>query len=272
MLLFESYGQFNNAKEICQYIIDNINTSIINKEQIIDISQFNTFVKKVSIIYNDTTYIDNQYNYVNRQLIRIKANYPSNYTNKIYKRIIQYMIHEFTHGYEDWNRLRNKEKPLIKLMTLEYNNAIKQIKYGKTKDLKLLAETIYLLNDQEQNAYLSQLNIDLENIVNELNINITNYKYKTKMIIDKLFNSDNIWHDYKNIGIFLDTINNLSDDDERKQELINLYNSEILKNFGDYNSYIQKFNNRIKQLLVKHKRFMKKITQLISKNLVTIIQ
>ena len=82
-----------------------------------------------------------------------------------------------------------------------------------------LSRCNYFLNDQERNAYLSQLETDIESLFKNEHITIENFKYTE--FKDKLKNTS-IWKEYFKLSIFILKLKNSKFSNEQKKYVENI--------------------------------------------------
>ena len=117
-----------------------------------------------------------------------------------------------------------------------------------------LSRCNYFLNSQERNAYLSQLESDIEKIFKDEHIKIEDFDY-TKFK-NKLKETD-IWKEYFKLSVFILKLKNSKWNNEQKQyvEFVwdHLYNEK------------KSFNQIVKELYNNWEKFEKKFEQLVPK-------
>lgn len=117
-----------------------------------------------------------------------------------------------------------------------------------------LSRCNYFLNSQERNAYLSQLESDIENIFKNEHITIEDFNY-TKFK-DKLKNSF-MWKEYFKLSVFILKLKNSKWNNEQKKYVENLW-AQL------YNEK-KTFSQIIKELYSNWEKFEKKFEQLVPK-------
>ena len=115
-----------------------------------------------------------------------------------------------------------------------------------------LSRCNYFLNDHERNAYLSQLEYDIEKIFKDAHITIEDFNYTE--FKDKLKSTD-IWDEYFDLSIFIFTLQDSNLENRIKKHIegiwSDLYNEQ--KSFSSikkelYNNWI-KFEKKFEQLV-----------------------
>ena len=117
-----------------------------------------------------------------------------------------------------------------------------------------LSRCNYFLNSQERNAYLSQLESDIEKIFKDAHIKIEDFDY-TKFK-NKLKETD-IWKEYFKLSVFILKLKNSKWNNEQKQYIENLW----VQLYSEKKS----FNQIVKELYNNWEKFEKKFEQLVPK-------
>ena len=236
--IIENYGKFDNAGLVVKHIIDELQNNF--ESQKINCQDDNVYFKYIDIQINNqqndiATYIKYKDNTVFIELFCKSLNdFKFNIDS-----YVKTIIHELLHGYEDYND--------------KYKNSFNNI--NSRNDIKMwLSRCNYFLNSQERNAYLSQLESDIENIFKNEHITIEDFNY-TKFK-NKLKETD-IWKEYFKLSVFILKLKNSKWNNEQKQyvEFVwdNLYSEK------------KSFNQIVKELYSNWEKFEKKFEQLVPK-------
>ena len=124
-----------------------------------------------------------------------------------------------------------------------------------------LSRCNYFLNDQERNAYLSQLETDIESLFKNDHINIEDFNYtefKNKL------KSTSIWKEYFKLSIFILKLKNSKFSNEQKEYVENTWSQLYNEN--------KTFNQIIKELYANWEKFEKKFEQLVPKIICSYIE
>lgn len=250
--IIENYGKFDNAGLVIKHIIDELQNNF--ESQKINCQDDNVYFKYIDIQINNqqngiATYIKYQDNTVVIELFCKSLNdFKFNIDS-----YVKTIIHELLHGYEDYNRIKNTGQGIFAYYNDKYKNSFNNI--NSRNDIKMwLSRCNYFLNSQERNAYLSQLESDIENIFKNEHITIEDFNY-TKFK-NKLKETD-IWKEYFKLSVFILKLKNSKWNNEQKQyvEFVwdNLYSekktfSQIIKEL--YNNW-EKFEKKFEQLVPK---------------------
>ena len=250
--IIENYGKFDNAGLVVKHIIDELQNNF--ESQKINCQDDNVYFKYIDIQINNqqngiATYIKYQDNTVFIELFCKSLNdFKFNIDS-----YVKTIIHELLHGYEDYNRIKNTGQGIFAYYNDKYKNSFNNI--NSQNDIKMwLSRCNYFLNSQERNAYLSQLESDIENIFKNEHITIEDFNY-TKFK-NKLKETD-IWKEYFKLSVFILKLKNSKWNNEQKQyvEFVwdNLYSekktfSQIIKEL--YNNW-EKFEKKFEQLVPK---------------------
>ena len=249
--IIESLGKFDNAGIVVKYIIDELKNNY--KSRIIDCSKFNVFFKKIDIFIDKSgngicSYMGIKNDTISIEIIANKKEFIKNID--IYVKLI---IHELLHGYEDYNRIKNTGYGIFDFMNIKYSNSFANI--NSPNDIKMqLSKCNYFLNDQERNAYLSQLESDIESIFKNEHITIEDFNY-TKFK-NKLKNTD-IWKEYFKLSIFILKLYNSKLNEEEKQYVEDIW--------GDLYKEKRTFNQIKNELYNNWQKFERKFEQLVPK-------
>lgn len=250
--IIENYGKFDNAGLVVKHIIDELQDNF--ESQKINCQDDNVYFKYINIQINNqqngfASYIKYQDNTVFIELFCKSLNdFKFNIDS-----YVKTIIHELLHGYEDYNRIKNTGQGIFAYYNDKYKNSFNNI--NSQNDIKMwLSRCNYFLNSQERNAYLSQLESDIEKIFKDEHITIEDFDY-TKFK-NKLKETD-IWKEYFKLSVFILKLKNLKWNNEQKQYV----------EFVWYNLYSDKksFNQIVKELYSNWEKFEKKFEQLVPK-------
>lgn len=250
--IIENYGKFDNAGLVVKHIIDELQDNF--ESQKINCQDDNVYFKYINIQINNqqngfATYIKYQDNTIFIELFCKSLNdFKFNIDS-----YVKTIIHELLHGYEDYNRIKNTGQGIFAYYNDKYKNSFNNI--NSQNDIKMrLSRCNYFLNGQERNAYLSQLESDIEKIFKDEHIKIEDFDY-TKFK-NKLKETD-IWKEYFKLSVFILKLKNSKCNNEQKQyvEFVwdNLYNEK------------KSFNQIVKELYSNWEKFEKKFEQLVPK-------
>lgn len=250
--IIENYGKFDNAGLVVKHIIDELQDNF--ESQKINCQDDNVYFKYINIQINNqqnglASYIKYQDNTVFIELFCKSLN-DFKFNIDLYVKTI---IHELLHGYEDYNRIKNTGQGIFAYYNDKYKNSFNNI--NSQNDIKMwLSRCNYFLNSQERNAYLSQLESDIEKIFKDEHIKIEDFDY-TKFK-NKLKETD-IWKEYFKLSVFILKLKNSKWNNEQKQyvEFVwdHLYNEK------------KSFNQIVKELYNNWEKFEKKFEQLVPK-------
>ena len=250
--IVESLGKFDNAGLVIKHIIDELQNNF--ESQKINCQDDNIYFKYIDIQINNqqngiATYIKYQDNTVFIELFCKSLNdFKFNIDS-----YVKTIIHELLHGYEDYNRIKNTGQGIFAYYNDKYKNSFNNI--NSQNDIKMwLSRCNYFLNSQERNAYLSQLESDIENIFKNEHITIEDFDY-TKFK-NKLKETD-IWKEYFKLSVFILKLKNAKLVNEQKKYVENLW-AQL------YNEK-KTFSQIIKELYSNWEKFEKKFEQLVPK-------
>lgn len=200
--LFEKYGIYDGCQELVNHIIKKAKSKfkqgyILIKLDILgkDLNNFNNifFEKlllniKISNNVSNGGYISDKNNKLNKnnKFDDIEIRYDIN-KNKFESDLRSLLYHELTHIYQNYCMLLTNKSFYDLLNNQHYDNFIKgKMSYDNIK--QILSDVLYHINKTEQNAYISELQAELENnkdIINgpqeALNIIKNSVSYKNIM-------------------------------------------------------------------------------------------
>ena len=247
--IVESLGKFDNAGKVVKHIINTLKTNF--ESQTIDCTDDNVYFKYINITLNTNANGYGSYLKFRDDTLYVELGAKKEYFAENIDRYTKLLIHELLHGYEDYNRIKNTGQGIFAYYNDKYKNSFNNI--NSQDDLKmLLSRCNYFLNSQERNAYLSQLESDIESLFKNEHITIEDFNY-TKFK-DKLKNTD-IWKEYFKLSIFILKLKNSKLTNEQKKYVENLW--EQL-----YNEK-KTFSQIIKELYNNWEKFEKKFEQLV---------
>lgn len=260
--LFESLGRFDNCVEVAEFAAKEIRKNPV--KQIIDCSKFKVFFKNINIkkIIFENDFYSAYTGKGNKDSINIELSIPKEIGDdpiKYEERIMYILVHEFLHAYEDYQRLKNGKPSIFNYFDDEYIKSYSKIK--SVFDLnKMTARCKYFLNDQERNAYFSELYPMVEKIIKDKKITKENIKYDE--LVNEIKNTD-LWKIYFEIGDFIIKVKNDAFSENDKKDIIDMY-SHIIGKKSTYKEIIKDFTN-------KWNKFYSKFNQLVPKIICDII-
>lgn len=254
----ESLGKFDNAGKVVKHITDTLKTNF--ESQVIDCSNDNVYFKYINIKLNTNEKGYGSYLKFKDDTVYLEIGASKEYFNENIDRYVKIIVHELLHGYEDYNRIKNTGQGIFAYYNDKYKNSFNNI--NSQDDLKMwLSRCNYFLNSQERNAYLSQLESDIESLFKNEHITIEDFNY-TKFK-DKLKNSF-MWKEYFKLSIFILKLKNSKLTNEEKKHVENLW-AQL------YNEK-KTFSQIIKELYNNWEKFEKKFEQLVPKIICSYIE
>ena len=256
--IVESLGKFDNAGKVVKHITDTLKTNF--ESRVIDCTNDNVYFKYIDIKLNTNKKGYGSYLKFKDDTVYLEIGANKEYFNENIDRYVKTIVHELLHGYEDYNRIKNTGKGIFAYYNDKYKNSFNNI--NSQDDLKmLLSRCNYFLNSQERNAYLSQLESDIESLFKNEHITIEDFNY-TKFK-DKLKNND-IWKEYFKLSIFILKLKNSKLTNEQKKYAENLW----VKLYNEKKT----FSQIIKELYNNWEKFEKKFEQLVPKIICSYIE
>ena len=249
--IVESLGKFDNAGKVVKHIIDTLKINF--ESQVIDCTNDNVYFKYINIKLNTNVIGYGSYSEFKNNTVYIEIGATKEYFNENIDRYIKIIVHELLHGYEDYNRIKNTGQGIFDYYNDIYKNSFNNL--NSRNDIKMqLSRCNYFLNDQERNAYLSQLEIDIESLFKNEHISIEDFNY-TKFK-DKLKNT-NIWKEYFKLSIFIIKLKNSKFSNEQKTYIEDTWEQLYNEN--------KRFSLITKELYNNWQKFEKKFEQLVPK-------
>ena len=250
--IVESLGKFDNAGKVVKHIIDTLKDNF--ESQVIDCTNDNVFFKYVDLyIDNETDMTQAGYVKYEKNTIYLDIFGCEKYFNENIDGYIKTIVHELIHGYEDYNRIKNTGQGIFVYYNDKYKNSFENL--NSQNDIKLwISRCNYFLNSQERNAYLSQLESDIESIFKNEHITIEDFNY-TKFK-NKLKETD-IWKEYFKLSIFILKLKNSEWSKEQKK-----YVEDIWEQLYNEN---KRFSLITRELYNNWQKFEKKFEQLVPK-------
>lgn len=249
--IVESLGKFDNAGLVIKHIIDELQNNF--ESQKISCQDDNVYFKYIDIKLNNNVKGYGTYLKFKDDTIYLEIGANKEYFNENIDKYIKTIVHELLHGYEDYNRIKNTGQGIFAYYNDKYKNSFNNI--NSQNDIKMwLSRYNYFLNSQERNAYLSQLESDIEKIFKNEHITIEDFNY-TKFK-NKLKETD-IWKEYFKLSVFILKLKNSKWNNEQKKYVENLW-AQL------YNEK-KTFSQIIKELYNNWEKFEKKFEQLVPK-------
>lgn len=249
--VIESLGKFDNAGKVVKHIIDTLKNNF--ESQVINCTNDNVYFKYINIKLNTDEIGYGSYFKFKDNTVYLELGANKEYFKENIDKYAKLLIHELLHGYEDYNRIKNTGKGMFAYYNEKYKNSFANL--NSQNDVKMwLSRCNYFLNDQERNAYLSQLETDIESLFKSEHITIEDFNYTN--FKDKLKNT-NMWKEYFKLSTFILYLKNSKISDEQKKYVENIW--EQL-----YNEK-KTFNQINKELYSNWEKFEKKFEQLVPK-------
>ena len=247
----ENLGKFDNAGKVVKHIIDTLKGNF--ESQTIDCTDDNVYFKYINITLNTDTNGYGSYLKFRDDTLYVELGAKKEYFAENIDMYTKLLIHELLHGYEDYNRIKRTGKGIFAYYNDKYKNSF--VNLNSLIDVRMwLSRCNYFLNDQERNAYLSQLETDIESLFKNNHINIEDFNYtefKNKL------KSTSIWKEYFKLSIFILKLKNSKFSDEQKKYVENTWSKLYNEN--------KTFNQIIKELYANWEKFEKKFEQLVPK-------
>lgn len=265
--IIEKYGSYIGQKELiidlakeiwpCIENNDPENTFVLNKE---DLKEYNNiFFNELRIILNNsyTMFVNHKSTFIKTDkvfdVVEIKINYKDVTT---YNELCSCIMHEILHAFNEYQSYCKSGKYLLKDLTKPGTSYSKTYLTDNNVSVENICKSIlHDIRKFEQNAYLSELSVELEN----KNFDITKYKTTPELInaARKIFEESDVFTRYKSLKdtiIYIGTLN-----ESLKSEFANVYNDINNTDFS-FNKIYKKLSNVINSII---NRIESKISKLI---------
>lgn len=157
----ESLGKFDNAGKVVKHIIDTLKGNF--ESQTIDCTDDNVYFKYINITLNTDANGYGSYLKFRDNTLYVELGAKKEYFTENIDMYTKLLIHELLHGYEDYNRIKRTGKGIFAYYNDKYKNPFANL--NSLIDVRMwLSRCNYFLNDKERNAYLSQLETDIESL------------------------------------------------------------------------------------------------------------
>ena len=251
--IIESLGKFDNAGKVVKHILDTLKTNF--ESQVIDCTNDNVYFKYIDIKLNTNTNENGYWSYLEfkNDTVYLELGAKKEYFIEHIDNYAKIIIHELLHGYEDYNRIKNTGQGIFAYYNDKYRNSFFNLN-SENDIIMWLSRCNYLLNSQERNAYLSQLESDIESLFKNEHITIEDFNYT--QFKDKLKNTS-IWQEYFKLSIFILKLKNSNFSNEQKKYVENTWERVYKEK--------KTFNQITKELYNNWEKFEKKFEQLVPK-------
>ena len=249
--IVESLGKFDNAGKVVKHILDTLKGNF--ESQVIDCTNDNVYFKYIDIKLNTNENGYGSYLKFKNDTVYLELGAKKEYFIEHIDNYTKIIIHELLHGYEDYNRLKNTGQGIFAYYNDKYKNSFFNLN-SQNDIIMWLSRCNYLLNNQEQNAYLSQLETGIESLFKNKHITIEDFNYT--QFKDKLKNTS-IWKEYFKLSIFILKLKNSQFSNEQKKYVENIW-EQIYKEKKTFNQINKKLYNN-------WEKFEKKFEQLVPK-------
>ena len=249
--IVESLGKFDNAGKVVKHILDTLKGNF--ESQVIDCTNDNVYFKYIDIKLNTNENGYGSYLEFKNDTVYLELGAKKEYFIEHIDKYTKTIIHELLHGYEDYNRLKNTGQGIFAYYNDKYKNSFFNLN-SQNDVIMWLSRCNYLLNNQERNAYLSQLETDIESLFKNEHITIEDFNYT--QFKDKLKNTS-IWKEYFKLSIFILKLKNSQFSNEQKKYVENTWERVYKEK--------KTFNQITKELYNNWERFERKFEQLVPK-------
>lgn len=263
--ILEKNGSYIGQKELIIDLSKSIYNAVRNNEPYDKIKldekdivgYSNIFFKTVTIyITNKTGYIASKSKYIKNEkkfdniTICIDTDEYNSYTG-----ITKCLMHEFLHAYNDYKSYLTGSKFTLSDLTDKNSSYYKTIFSGSQTPSDICKRILNNIRQWEQNAYISELSVELENNKFDINkYNTVNDAYKAAY---KIFKKSDTWIQYSTLWNYLIYINSKPRNSKERLDFQTTYNN--------INNSALTFNQIYKKLDGLFYKILKKIESKIPK-------
>lgn len=263
--IFEKHVSYIQQKKLiislAKEIYNNIrnqepnDTFEIEKENLEEYS--NIFFKKLVIyLYGQTGYQSSKSKYIESEKIfdQVVINInPAEYSE--YKDIVRTLVHELLHAYNDFESYLKNSKIKLQDLVNKKSSYYKTLLNGKTITSNICKRICNNIRQWEQNAYISELSIELEN--NKFDLSKYKDVNKAYKAAYEIFRNSDTWQQYSILWTYLNKLNKKGKNSQEQIDFQNTYN--------DINNSSLTFNQIYKKLDGLFYKILKKIERLVPK-------
>ena len=250
--IVESLGKFDNAGKVVKHILDTLKSNF--ESQVIDCTNDNVYFKYINIKLNTNENGYGSYLEFKNDTVYLELGANKEYFIEHIDNYTKTIIHELLHGYEDYNRIKNTGQGIFAYYNDKYRNSFFNLN-SENDIIMWLSRCNYLLNAQERNAYLSQLESDIESLFKNEHITIEDFNYT--QFKDKLKNTS-IWQEYFKLFIFILKLKNSQFSNDQKKYVENTW-ERVYKEKKAFNQITKELYNNLEKFERKFEKKKKKI-------------
>ena len=238
IMLRESRGIFDGCRDIAIFVNSKIRNAWIKNESTIKLTkqQIEDSIKQEIFFSSLTININNHNNIVFAKYktndVILKDGKLENITISIGlknkpENIVNLLVHELTHAYNDYKLLLNGVSSIYDLVTkINYNQVINFNDHSVSRIIREMRKSLYILLPFERNSFIAQLVDNIKQLKEDNKIQ-SNEKLTSEQILQYIKQTD-IYNAYKDISILIQLYKQgeLSNDDlhDIENEWESIYN------------------------------------------------
>lgn len=232
------------------------NTIQLDKKDLNNYSNifFNSLIiyltNKTGYVSNKSTYLDND-KLLDKIVIYIDTTEYFEYTE-----ILKCLMHEMLHAYNNYKSYLTNAKFNLTDLTNKNSSYYKTIFGGSVSVENICKRMLNNIRQWEQNAYMSELSVELEN--NKFDINKYNTVQEAYKAAYEIFKNSDTWTQYSTLWKYLMLLNNQNKDSSDKLKFQTMYNrindsdltfNQIYKKLdGLFNKILKKIESKVPKI------------------------
>lgn len=256
--IFERNGSYIGQKELLIDLSKEVyniirnhepkNTIQLDKKDLDNYSNifFNSLViyltNKTGYVSNESTYLDND-KLLNKVVIYIDTAEYFEYTE-----ILKCLMHEMLHAYNNYKSYLTNAKFNLTDLTNKNSSYYKTIFAGSASIENICKRILNNIRQWEQNAYISELSVELEK--NKFDINKYNTTQEAYKAAYEIFKNSDTWTQYSSLWAYLMELNNQNKNSSDRLKFQTTYN-QINDSNLTFNQIYKKLDGLFNKILKK---------------------
>lgn len=256
--IFERNGSYIGQKELLIDLSKEVyniirnhepkNTIQLDKKDLDNYSNifFNSLIiyltNKTGYVSNESTYLDND-KLLNKVVIYIDTAEYFEYTE-----ILKCLMHEMLHAYNNYKSYLTNAKFNLTDLTNKNSSYYKTIFAGSASIENICKRILNNIRQWEQNAYISELSVELEK--NKFDINKYNTTQEAYKAAYEIFKNSDTWTQYSSLWAYLIELNNQNKNSSDRLKFQTTYN-QINDSNLTFNQIYKKLDGLFNKILKK---------------------
>lgn len=256
--IFERNGSYIGQKELLIDLSKEVyniirnhepkNTIQLDKKDLDNYSNifFNSLIiyltNKTGYVSNESTYLDND-KLLNKVVIYIDTAEYFEYTE-----ILKCLMHEMLHAYNNYKSYLTNAKFNLTDLTNKNSSYYKTIFAGSASIENICKRILNNIRQWEQNAYISELSVELEK--NKFDINKYNTTQEAYKAAYEIFKNSDTWTQYSSLWAYLMELNNQNKNSSDRLKFQTTYN-QINDSNLTFNQIYKKLDGLFNKILKK---------------------